>query len=188
MSSRQAEFSTLIEPHMKSLYSTAYRMTRNKLDMEDLVQETLFKAFRALHQYQKGTNFRAWVFRILVNTFITAYRRNVRRPQKVSYDDMEEFYLYKKVEEEQLTDENLNGDFADEHFGDEVKAALENLPYPFRIIVLLYDIEGFSYKEIANIVNIPIGTVMSRLHRGRKLLHRVLKDYARKNGYLPQTA
>jgi len=181
---RQKEFSELIQPHLSSLYSTALRMTRNQNDAEDLVQDTLFKAFRALDQYQKNTNFRAWVFRILVNTFITAYRKAIKQPQKISYDDMEEFFLYKRLDETTSLQESSKEDFLENFFDDDVKEALENLPYQFRLVVLLCDVEGFSYNEIANIIDAPLGTVMSRLYRGRKLLQRYLWNYAKKRGYI----
>ena len=181
---RQLEFELLIEPHLSSLYSTALRMTHNQNDSEDLVQDTLFKAFRAFDQYQKNTNFRAWAFRILVNTYITAYRKAIRQPQKVSFDDLEEFYLYKKLDESISLQETAKEDFLENFFEDDVKDALENLPYQFRLVVLLCDVEGFSYNEIANIIDAPLGTVMSRLYRGRKLLQRYLWNYAKKRGYL----
>lgn len=179
-----AEFESLVEPHLASLYSTALRMTHNQSDAEDLVQETLYKAFRAFHQYQKNTNFRAWAFRILVNTYITAYRKAIRQPTKVSYDDMEEFYLYKKLDDSISMQETAKEDFLENFFDDDVKDALENLPYQFRLVVLLCDVEGFSYNEIANIIDAPLGTVMSRLYRGRKLLQRFLWNYAKKRGYI----
>jgi RNA polymerase sigma-70 factor (ECF subfamily) len=181
---KQKEFSDLIHPHLSSLYSTALRMTRNQNDAEDLVQDTLFKAFRALDQYQKNTNFRAWVFRILVNTFITAYRKAIKQPQKVSYDDMEEFFLYKRLDETVALQETSKEEFLENFFDDDVKEALENLPYQFRLVVLLCDVEGFSYNEIANIIDAPLGTVMSRLYRGRKLLQRYLWNYAKQRGYI----
>jgi RNA polymerase sigma-70 factor (ECF subfamily) len=184
VNAKQKEFSDLIHPHLSSLYSTALRMTRNQNDAEDLVQDTLFKAFRALEQYQKNTNFRAWVFRILVNTFITAYRKAVKQPQKVSYDDMEEFFLYKRLDESVALQETSKEEFLENFFDDDVKEALENLPYQFRLVVLLCDVEGFSYNEIANIIDAPLGTVMSRLYRGRKLLQRHLWNYAKERGYI----
>lgn len=184
VTAKQNEFSELINPHLSSLYSTALRMTRNQNDAEDLVQDTLFKAFRALDQYQKNTNFRAWVFRILVNTFITAYRKAIKQPQKVSYDDMEEFFLYKRLDETVSMQETSKEEFIENFFDDDVKEALENLPYQFRLVVLLCDVEGFSYNEIANIIDAPLGTVMSRLYRGRKLLQRYLWNYAKKRGYI----
>ncbi len=181
---KQKDFAKLIEPHLSSLYSTALRMTHNKNDAEDLVQDTLFKAFRALDQYQKNTNFRAWIFRILVNTFITAYRKAIKQPQKISYDDMEEFFLYKRLDESVSLQETTKEDFLENLFDDDVKEALDNLPYQFRLVVLLCDVEGFSYNEIANIIDAPSGTVMSRLFRGRKLLQRYLWNYAKTRGYI----
>lgn len=181
---KQKEFSLLIDPHLSSLYSTALRMTHNQSDAEDLVQDTLFKAFRALDQFQKNTNFRAWVFRILVNTFITAYRKAIKQPQKVSYDDLEEFFLYKRLDETVGLQETSKEEFLENLFDDDVKDALESLPYQFRLVVLLCDVEGFSYNEIANIIDAPLGTVMSRLYRGRKLLQRHLWNYAKKRGYI----
>jgi len=181
---KQNEFAKLIEPHLSSLYSTALRMTHNQNDAEDLVQDTLFKAFRALDQFQKDTNFRAWVFRILVNTFITAYRKAIKQPQKVSYDDLEEFFLYKRLDETVSLQETSKEEFLENLFDDDIKDALENLPYQFRLVVLLCDVEGFSYNEIANIIDAPLGTVMSRLYRGRKLLQRYLWNFAKTRGYV----
>ena len=181
---RQKEFAELIEPHLSSLYNTALRMTHNQHDAEDLVQDTLYKAYRALDQFQKDTNFRAWIFRILVNTFITAYRKAIRQPQKVSYDDMEEFFLYKRLDETVAMQEVPKEEFLENLFDDDVKEALDNLPYQFRLVVLLCDVEGFSYNEIAEIIDAPLGTVMSRLYRGRKLLQRHLWNYAKERGYI----
>jgi len=181
---RQKEFAELIEPHLSSLYNTALRMTHNQHDAEDLVQDTLYKAYRALEQFQKNTNFRAWIFRILVNTFITSYRKAVREPQKVSYDDMEEFFLYKRLDETVAMQEVPKEEFLENLFDDDVKEALDNLPYQFRLVVLLCDVEGFSYNEIAEIIDAPLGTVMSRLYRGRKLLQRHLWNYAKERGYI----
>jgi len=183
---KQKEFSKLVDPHLSSLYSTALRMTHNQNDAEDLVQDTLFKAFRALDQFQKNTNFRAWIFRILVNTFITAYRKAIKQPQKVSYDDLEEFFLYKRLDETVSLQETSKEEFLENLFDDDVKDALESLPYQFRLVVLLCDVEGFSYNEIANIIDAPLGTVMSRLYRGRKLLQRHLWEYAKSRGYITE--
>ncbi len=181
---KQKEFAKLIEPHLSSLYNTALRMTHNQNDAEDLVQDTLYKAYKALDQFQKDTNFRAWIFRILVNTFITAYRKAIRQPQKVSYDDLEEFFLYKRLDETVSMQEVPKEEFLENLFDDDVKEALDNLPYQFRLVVLLCDVEGFSYNEIANIIDAPLGTVMSRLYRGRKLLQRYLWNYAKERGYI----
>ncbi len=181
---KQTEFSKLIEPHLTSLYNTALRMTRNQHDAEDLLQDSLYKAYRALDQFKKDTNFRAWIFRILVNTFITAYRKAVKQPQKISYDDLEEFFFFKRLDETASLQEMPKEEFLENLFDDDVKEALENLPYQFRLVVLLCDVEGFSYNEIAEIIDAPLGTVMSRLYRGRKLLQRYLWDYAKKRGYI----
>jgi RNA polymerase sigma-70 factor (ECF subfamily) len=167
-----------------SLYSTALRMTYKQNDAEDLVQETLYKSYRALDQYQRNTNFRAWIFRILVNSYITAYRQTIRQPQKVSFDDLEEFYLYNKLDETLFPWDTAKEDFLDNIFEDDVKEALENLPYQFRIVVLLCDVEGLSYNEIARIIDAPLGTIMSRIYRGRKLLQRSLWNYAKKRAYI----
>src|SRR5438309_8768425 len=180
----QARFSELAMEYMGSLYSAALRMTRNPSDAEDLVQETYLKAYRAFGSFQEGTNLKAWLYRILTNTFINSYRARRRRPEQTELDDVEELYLYRRLggleavsagrsaEEEVL-----------EHFTEaEVKEAVESLPEQFRMAVLLADVEGFSYKEIADILEIPIGTVMSRLHRGRKLLQKRLWDFAVENG------
>ncbi len=183
-SERQREFTKLVEPHLSSLYNTAMRMTHNEKDAEDLVQDAMFKAYRALNQFQENTNFRAWIFRILVNTFITAYRKSVKQPQKISYDDMEEFYLYKRLDETISMQETSKDEFIENLFNDDIKDALESLPYQFRLVVLLCDVEGFSYNEIANIIDAPLGTVMSRLYRGRKLLQRSLWNYAKERGYI----
>ena len=184
MLQKQKEFSALVEPHLSSLLSTAIRMSRNVNDAEDLVQETLYKAYRALNQYQENTNFRAWIFRILVNTFITGYRKAVKAPQRLSYDDFEDFALFRNLEPVDPEQVVLKNDVIDNCFEDDVKSALENLPYQFRLVVLLCDVEGFSYNEIAEIINSPLGTVMSRLYRGRKLLQRMLWNYAKNKGYI----
>ena len=177
------EFEKLVHPLLRSMYSTAMRMTHNHDEAQDLVQETLYKAFRAFNQFKENTNFRAWIFRILVNTYITAYRKVKKQPQQVSYDDLEEFYLYKRLDEEESLHEVAKEDFIENMFDDDVKSALESLPFQFRLVVLLCDVEGFSYNEIAEIINAPLGTVMSRLFRGRKLLQRSLWKYAKEKGY-----
>ena len=124
----QKEFTELVEPHLPSLYSTAKRMTQDQYDAEDLVQETLFKAYRALDKYKKNTNFRAWIFRILINTYITHYRKTINQPQKVSFDDLEEFYLYKRLDEALFTYNTTKEDFLENLFEDEIKDALEDRP------------------------------------------------------------
>ena len=172
--------------HVDALYRTALRMTRNPQDAEDLVQETYFRAFRSAHQFQPGTNLRAWLFKILTNSFINQYRRRARNPQSTSLDDVEEFYLYNHLVDSGVQPESPNPEATviDQFAEADVIQALEQLPMEFRQVVLLADVEGFSYKEIADIVGIPVGTVMSRLHRGRRRLQKELWDYAVASGYL----
>lgn len=176
----QAKFADLAMEHMDSLYAGALRMTRNPADAEDLVQETYLKAYRGFGGFEEGTNIKAWLFRILTNTYINRYRQLKRRPDETDLDDVEDFYLYRRlggIDEARISksaEDVLFELFTD----DEVKNALESLPETFRMAVLLADVEGFAYKEIAEILDIPIGTVMSRLHRGRKALQKRLYDFA----------
>jgi RNA polymerase sigma-70 factor (ECF subfamily) len=182
-----ADFNSMIQPYYKSLQNTAKRLTKDQLEAEDLLQDTLYKAYRSYDQFQQDTNFRAWIFKIMINTYISMYRKAIRRPSNVSYEELEEYQLYYHIQSESdlTTSENFN--FSDDMFEDEVKEALEKIPYYFRLVVLLNDIEGFSYQEIADIVKIPLGTVMSRLHRGRSLLRNKLKKYAKEKGYALNT-
>ena len=167
-------------PHMQALYTAALRMTRNPADAEDLVQETFLKAYRAFDRYEDGTNLRAWLYKILTNTFINSYRAAKRRPEKADVEDVEDLYLYHRIGDLQAAGVGRSAeDEVFDHFtDDEVKKAIESLPESFRIAVLLADVEGFSYKEIAEITEVPIGTVMSRIHRGRKALQKALHDFA----------
>jgi RNA polymerase sigma-70 factor (ECF subfamily) len=179
----QATFQAEAMPHMDGLYSAALRMTRNPADAEDLVQETFLKAYRAFPGFEAGTNLRAWLYRILTNTYINAYRARQRRPVVEDVDDVEELYLYRRLHDEvgissASAEDAVLGAMTD----DSIKAALESLPDAFRIAVLLADVEGFSYAEIAEITEVPIGTVMSRLHRGRRALQKALLPYARQIG------
>ena len=169
-----------------ALYRTALRMTRNPQDAEDLVQETYYRAFRSAHQFQPGTNLRAWLFKILTNSFINQYRKRARNPQSTSLDDVEDFYLYSHLVDSGVQPESPDPEAAviDRFAEADVIQALERLPLEFRQVVLLADVEGFAYKEIADIVGIPVGTVMSRLHRGRRRLQKELWDYAVSSGYL----
>src|SRR3954469_12343341 len=182
----QADFAAQAMEHMGSLYAGALRMTRNPADAEDLVQETYLKAYRGFERYEQGTNLKAWLYRILTNTYINRYRQQKRRPIETDIDDVEDFYLYRRlggIDEARISksaEESLFELFAD----DEVKQALEALPEQFRMAVLLADVEDFSYKEIAEILDIPIGTVMSRLHRGRKALQKSLYDFAMDRGLI----
>ena len=165
--------------HMNGLYSAALRMTRNPSDAEDLVQETYLKAYRAYESFTAGTNLRAWMYRILTNTYINQYRAKQRRPDESELGDLEEFYLYRRVGELGSTvGRSAEDELFDWFTDDEVKAALDSLPENFRLAVYLADVEGFAHKEIADINDVPIGTVMSRLHRGRKALHKALYDHA----------
>ncbi|RMH63025.1 MAG: sigma-70 family RNA polymerase sigma factor [Calditrichaeota bacterium] len=185
MNSNQALFAEWVQPHMASLKNTALRMTRKKTDAEDLLQETLYKAYRSLNQFQPNTNFRAWIFRILVNSYITSYRKHIRQPQKVRFEDVEEFTLHKhRVEIPDMSAPAVGG--REYFFTDDVHNALIKLPYIFRLVVLLCDVEGFTYSEIAQMINCPMGTVMSRLYRGRKLLQRQLWTYADQHGYISE--
>lgn len=180
----QAVFADQAMEYMPQLYSSALRMTRNASDAEDLVQETYLKAFRGFSGYQDGTNLRAWLFRILTNTFINSYRSKKRRPEESELDDVEDFYLYRRMGglESVRANRSAEDELMDWFTDGEVKEAIEALPDSFRIAVILSDVEGFSYKEIAEILEIPIGTVMSRLHRGRKALQKRLYDFALERG------
>ena len=168
-------------PLLNGMYAAAYRLTRNAADAEDLIQETFLRAYRGFHQFEEGTNLKAWLYRILMNTFINSYRKKQREPQTVSDDEIEDWYLYSKLAEsgaEPSAETSVLESIPDE----DVQEALSALPEQFRIAVLLADVEGFSYKEIADITDVPIGTVMSRLHRGRKALEKRLWDVVRERG------
>ncbi len=172
----QAEFADLAMEYMPALYSAALRMTRNPSDAEDLVQETYLKAYRAFGGFEAGSNLKAWLYRILTNTYINTYRAKKRRPEIADVEDVEDLYLYRRLSGDQPTGLGRSAeDVALDRFtDDDVKSAIESLPDSFRIAVLLADVEGFSYKEIAEITDVPIGTVMSRIHRGRKALQMAL--------------
>jgi len=163
------------------MYSAAYRLTRNPSDAEDLVQETFLRAYRAFHQFEPGTNLKAWLYRILTNTFINSYRKRQREPQTVSDEEIADWYLYSKMNEAGL-EPSAENSVIESLPDEEVQEALSSLPEQFRIAVLLADVEGFSYKQIAEITDVPIGTVMSRLHRGRKALQKRLWDVVRERG------
>ncbi len=180
----QADFAAQAMQYMDSLYSGAMRMTRNPADAEDLVQETYLKAYRGFGGFQEGTNLKAWLYRILTNTFINNYRAKKRRPDESDLDEVEDLYLYRRLGGLEAAEAGRSAeDELLDHVTDiEVKEAIESLPEQFRVAVLLADVEGFSYKEIAEILDVPIGTVMSRLHRGRKGLQKRLYEYAVERG------
>jgi RNA polymerase sigma-70 factor (ECF subfamily) len=159
-------------------------MTRNPADAEDLVQETFLRAYRSYASFEVGTNLRAWLFRILTNTFINSYRAKQRRPQETELGETDDLYLYRRLGRIDTAALSAEDQLFDLFTDDEVKAALEELPEAFRLPVLLADVEDFSYKEIAEVLDIPIGTVMSRLHRGRKAMHRRLYEFAQARGLI----
>ncbi len=171
-------------PHIDSLYSAALRMTRNPADAEDLVQETYLKAYRGFGGFEAGTNLRAWLYRILTNTYINTYRAKQRRPDESDLDDVEDLYLFRRLGglEAATIGRSAEDELMDLFSEAEVKTAVEELPENFRIPVILADVEGFAYKEIAEILDIPVGTVMSRLHRGRKGLQKALYEFAATRG------
>jgi RNA polymerase sigma-70 factor (ECF subfamily) len=175
-----AHFSDQTMEMMPSLYSAALRMTRNRADAEDLVQETYLRAYRGFQGFQEGTNLKAWLYRILTNTYINSYRAKKRRPDETELDEVEDLYLYHRIGglEAAMAGRSAEDELLDRFTEAEVKEAVEELPENFRMAVLLADVEGFSYKEIAEILDIPIGTVMSRLHRGRKALQKRLYQFA----------
>ncbi len=180
----QATFADQAMEFMPALYSAALRMTRNAAEAEDLVQETYLKAYRAFGSFEQGTNLKAWLYKILTNTFINAYRSRRRRPEQTEIEDVEDLYLYRRLGglEAATAGRSAEEEVLD-HFTDaDVKAALESLPESFRMTVLLADVEGFSYREIADIMDIPIGTVMSRLHRGRRALQKALLEFGMERG------
>jgi RNA polymerase sigma-70 factor (ECF subfamily) len=163
------------------MYNFALRLTSDPSDAEDLVQDTIVKAFRFFSSYEKGTNAKAWLFRILKNSYINNYRKQSKQPNQVDYDEVSEFYETIRADRTDTSD--LEDKMFRELVDDDISQALEELPEDFRTVVLLCDVEGFTYEEIANMLDVPIGTIRSRLHRGRNLLKDQLKEYAEKRGY-----
>lgn len=178
------EFEAAALPFLDALYNMGYRLARNADDAQDLVQETYLKAYRYYDKFEKGTNLKAWLFKILKNTFINGYRKRQNRPIESAFEDVEESF------ESSLRDDVVQGIKNPEQellagvMDSDVQEALDELPTDYRMVIHLVDLEGFSYKEAASILDVPVGTVMSRLYRGRRLLEKALLDYARRHGYL----
>ena len=169
-------------PHIDSMYNFAFRLTNDEDDANDLVQDTYMKAFRFINSFQEGTNAKAWLFRILKNSFINDYRKKSKEPSKVDYPEVETVYNSTEDAEFESTSD-LRIEAVQDMIGDEVAMALNGLPVDFRTVIILCDIEGFTYEEMAKILDIPIGTVRSRLHRARNLLKEKLRSYAKSMGY-----
>ena len=180
----QATFADQAMEYMDQLYSAARRMTRNAADAEDLVQETYLRAYRGFGNFQQGTNLRAWLFRILTNAFINSYRSKQRKPQSVNLGSVEDLYLHQRLGGDTRAALGASAEdvLMEQITESEIVEALESLPEEYRITVLLADVEGFAYKEIAEILDVPMGTVMSRLHRGRKSLQKRLLEFGKLRG------
>ena len=178
---KQKDFEEEIIPHLDAMYNFALRLTSDPNDAEDLVQDTIVKAYRFFSSYEKGTNAKAWLFRILKNSYINEYRKKSKQPSQVDYDEVSTFYETIRAERTDTSD--LEDRMFRELIDDDISDALEELPEDFRTVVLLCDVEGFTYEEIANMLDVPIGTIRSRLHRGRNLLKAQLMEYAEKRGY-----
>ena len=176
------DFENATIPHKHALYNYALKIAANSDDASDLVQETYYKAYKSFHQFENGTNSKAWMFMILKNTFINNYRKQKREPVKVDYDEIED--VYESIKSDQSNNNNLDLYFYSNLLDDELSEALSKLPSKMKDVFLLCDLEGYTYEEIAELVNVPIGTVRSRLHRARKILQEELFGYAKVNGYL----
>ena len=181
-SDKEKEFLEEAVPHMNFLYSFARHLTGNPNDADDLVQDTFLKAYKFWDKYEKGTNIRAWLFRIMKNSYINRYRKEVKEPNLVDFDEIQEFYT--SLKEVTNDEQDLEAKIFSGILDDDVSKALDSLPPDFKTVVILCDIEGLSYEEIADFIDIPVGTVRSRLHRGRKMLQSQLFDYAKQKGYI----
>lgn len=180
-SKKQKDFNEEILPHLDAMYNFALRLTADPNDAEDLVQDTIVKAYRFFDSYEKGTNAKAWLFRILKNSYINTYRKKSKKPNQVDYDEVATFY--ETIRDERTDTSDLEDRMFRELIDDHISKALDQLPEDFRTVVLLCDVEGFTYEEIANMLDVPIGTIRSRLHRGRNLLRSELIDYAERKGF-----
>jgi RNA polymerase sigma-70 factor, ECF subfamily len=178
---KQEDFNEEIIPHLDALYNFGLRLTSDPNDAEDLVQDTIVKAYRFFSSYEKGTNAKAWLFRILKNSYINNYRKKSKKPQEVDFDEVATFYETIRAERTETSD--LEDKMFRELIDDDISNALDEIPEDFRTVVLLCDVEDFTYEEIANMLDVPIGTIRSRLHRGRNLLKAQLLEYATKRGY-----
>jgi RNA polymerase sigma-70 factor (ECF subfamily) len=180
---KQNDFQEEVIPHLDAMYNFALRLTSEPNDAEDLVQDTIVKAYRFFDSYQKGTNAKAWLFRILKNSYINSYRKQSKQPSQVDYDEVSAFYETIRADRTDTSD--LEDRMFRELIDDDISNALQRLPEDFRTVVLLCDVENFTYEEIANMLDVPIGTIRSRLHRGRNLLKSELLEYAEARGYQP---
>ncbi|MBS1558741.1 MAG: sigma-70 family RNA polymerase sigma factor [Bacteroidetes bacterium] len=178
---KQLIFNNEFMPHIHSMYNFGYRLTLDRDDAKDLVQDTYLKAYRFIESFQKGTNAKAWLFRILKNSFINDYRKKSKEPNKVDYQEVEAYYNSEEVD--RLITPDLRVESLKDMMGDEISNALNSLDVDFRTVIILCDLEDFKYEEMAKILDIPIGTVRSRLHRARNLLKEKLKSYAKTMGY-----
>ncbi len=183
---KQEDFNEEMIPHLDALYNFALQLTTNPGEAEDLVQDSIVKAYRFFGSYEKGTNAKAWLFRILKNSYINNYRKNSKKPQQVDYDEVSSFY--ESIRASRTDTSDLEDKMYRDLLDDDINGALEALPEDFRTVVLLCDIEGFTYEEISNMLDVPIGTIRSRLHRGRNLLKTQLMEYASKRGYTDEAS
>lgn len=179
------EFDALVVPQIDALKSFALKMTNDLDDADDLLQDTLMKAFRFFDKFEKGTNIKAWLFQIMKNSFINSYRKTAKEPNKVDYEDVQNFY--ENVKEEDVKTQHYQNDAFNDVLDDQITNALSKLPDDFRTIVFLSDVEGYTYEEIADFIDCPIGTVRSRLHRARKMLYSLLYDYAKDKGLVSKS-
>ncbi len=178
------QFEKIAYQHMDILYGTALKMTKDPVEAEDLVQDTYLRAYRFFNKFEEGTNFKAWIFKILTNTFINKYRKKVKQPLQVDFEKVEYLYADEQAANKPDNIRHIDNEIYEKLFDDKINNALENISEDFRIVVLLCDVHGFAYKEISKIINAPIGTVMSRLSRGRKQLQTLLLKYAEQEGFI----